>query len=385
MYDKNILFVTTYNPYVQKTGAHQRTRHLFNALKQTAHVDVLFFNLYDKDVPVTDSHVFMYDVDLEAGALSKLKGCVPFGQHVIALKNGRCSRIYREVIQRRKYDVVVFRYLATAVMCGVEDYADIVIDIDDIPWHNYHKMAENPSYSWIKRGYFGYKSWGIKRVAFRIMKRCRLYYTANPQDCLTDNSRYLPNIPAILESQDYVSGCNKNILFVGFMAFPPNYQGVDHFINYIWKNVCRKHPDAHFYVVGKGTPEHLRKAWESYPHVHVLGFVDDLKEMYRKCSVVVSPVYSGAGTNIKVLEALAMKKICILSDFAFKGFDVHLTNGVDLLVARSDSDYTVLLDKVLSDVSACMNLAVHGYVSIRKNYTSRAVVSVIKDSLLPDC
>lgn len=101
MYDKNILFVTTYNPYVQKTGAHQRTRHLFNALKQTAHVDVLFFNLYDKDVPVTDSHVFMYDVDLEAGALSKLKGCVPFGQHVIALKNGRCSRIYREVIQRR--------------------------------------------------------------------------------------------------------------------------------------------------------------------------------------------------------------------------------------------------------------------------------------------
>lgn len=158
MYDKNILFVTTYNPYVQKTGAHQRTRHLFNALKQTAHVDVLFFNLYDKDVPVTDSHVFMYDVDLEAGALSKLKGCVPFGQHVIALKNGRCSRIYREVIQRRKYDVVVFRYLATAVMCGVEDYADIVIDIDDIPWHNYHKMAENPSYSWIKRGYFGYKS-----------------------------------------------------------------------------------------------------------------------------------------------------------------------------------------------------------------------------------
>ena len=113
----------------------------------------------------------MYDVDLEAGALSKLKGCVPFGQHVIALKNGRCSRIYREVIQRRKYDVVVFRYLATAVMCGVEDYADIVIDIDDIPWHNYHKMAENPSYSWIKRGYFGYKSWGIKRVASRIMKR----------------------------------------------------------------------------------------------------------------------------------------------------------------------------------------------------------------------
>jgi hypothetical protein len=32
-----------------------------------------------------------------------------------------------------------------------------------------------------------------------------------------------------------------------------------------------------------------------------------------------------------------------------------------------------------------MNLAVHGYVSIRKNYTSRAVVSVIKDSLLPNC
>ena len=74
-------------------------------------------------------------------------------------------------------------------------------------------------------------------------------------------------------------------MFVGFLAFLPIIR-VDHFINYIWKNVCRKHPDAHFYVVGKGTPEHLQKGWESYPHVHVLGFDGRFEEMYRKCSVV---------------------------------------------------------------------------------------------------
>ena len=50
---KIILFVNYLQPVLcRKQGAHQRTRHLFNALKQTAHVDVLFFNLYDKDVPV---------------------------------------------------------------------------------------------------------------------------------------------------------------------------------------------------------------------------------------------------------------------------------------------------------------------------------------------
>ena len=383
MFDKkNILFVTTYNPYLLRTGAHQRTHHLFEALKTWGNVDTLFFNLYDKDVAVRDVNIFAYDINIDYGLFSKALNCMWVNSPtIIAPLNKKCSCIYKETVARKDYAIIVFRYLPTAVMCGVKNYKNIVIDLDDIPWHNYYRMAQIQSYSWLKRLYFYIKSWGIKRQSFRIMSNCKLYYTANLQDSLTPNARYLPNIPAIFEEKDYLPTCNNNILFVGFMGFPPNYQGVDHFIRNIWNNVVSKYPDASFFIAGKGTPEDLKRLWESYPNVHVLGYIGDLKELYRKCFIVVSPIYSGAGTNIKVLEALSMKKACIISKFAFKGFGDHFIHGIDLLVAESDHDYIQLLDSVLANIEKLVPIASHGYTSVLKNYTFESVRSIIKQTL----
>ena len=55
----------------------------------------------------------------------------------------------------------------------------------------------------------------------------------------------------------------------------------------------------------------------------------------------MSPVYNGAGTNIKSIGGTGHEEDLYPFGFAFKGFDVHLTDDGDLLVARSDSDYTV--------------------------------------------
>lgn len=381
---KNILFITTYNPYLQKTGAHQRTHHIFEALRQYGNVDTLFFNLYDQDTIVEDKSINNHIIDLRNDLISKISSCINFfNQNIINPTNKKCKQLYNDTIQRKHYDFIVFRYLPTAVMCGVKDYSNVIIDIDDIPWHNYYRMAQNPTYPWIQRIYFQFKYKGIKKQSLKIMSDCKLYYTANPQDCLTSNSHYLPNIPSHIEEINYIPTPNKNILFVGFMAFPPNYQGVDYFIKNVWNKIIEKHSDASFYIAGKGTPEYLKSEWEKYPNTHVLGYVDDLKALYEKCFIVVSPIYSGAGTNIKVLEALAMKKVCVISQFAFKGFEQHFTHGEEILIAKSNNEYIQLLDNVLNNLDKYTSIAIKGFQLILSNYTINNIQVIIKQTLLP--
>lgn len=384
MSDKeNILFVTTYNPYLLKTGAHQRTHHLFEALKLYGNVDVLLLNLFDHDTIVEDKNIYNYNIDFKEDFCSKINSCINFfNQNIIGQTNQRCKQLYNDTIKKRNYNLIIFRYLSTAVLCGVTDYRNIIIDIDDIPWHNYYRMASNPCYSWLKRLYFKFKYKGIKKQSLKIMNSCKLYYTANPQDSIiAPNSYCLPNIPALFEEANYSPNPNKNILFVGFMAFPPNYQGVDHFIKNIWNKIINKHPSASFYIAGKGTPEYLKAEWEKYPNTHVLGYVDDLKALYEKCFIVVSPIYSGAGTNIKVLEALAMKKVCVISEFAFKGFNHNFTHEKEILIAQSDTEYIQLLDKVLNQPENFTAIAMQGYQSILKHYTINSIQAIIKQTL----
>ena len=379
---KNILFITTYNPYLKRTGAHQRTHHLFETLKLYGNVDTLFFNLYDQGVPLEDKTIFTYNIQANNTILSKLKSCILFyTPNIITPKNKECYKIYCHLLKKKNYDLIVFRYLSTAAMCGVENYRNIVIDIDDIPWHNYYRMAQNHAYSWIKRIYFSFKYKGIKNQSTRIMSNCKLYYTANPQDCLTKNAHYLPNIPAFFETATYTPTPNKNILFVGLMAFPPNYQGVDYFIKNIWPDIIKKHPDTSFFIAGKGTPEQLKIAWEKNSNIHVLGYVENLKALYEKCFIVVSPIYSGAGTNIKVLEALAMKKVCIISQFAFKGFNHSFAHKRDILIAQSDTEYIQFLESVLNQPERYISIALQGYQSVRKHYTINSIQEIIKQTL----
>ena len=70
----------------------------------------------------------------------------------------------------------------------------------------------------------------------------------------------------------------------------------------------RKHR-THFLCGGKGHRNICVKGMGVISSCACIGLCGQFEgNVYRKFSVVVSPVYSGAGTNIKVLEALAHEK-----------------------------------------------------------------------------
>jgi hypothetical protein len=103
------------------------------------------------------------------------------------------------------------------------------------------------------------------------------------------------------------------LLFVG-SAFFANIHGITWFIDNVMPYV-----DASLTVVGTG----MDKALESIknPKVNVLGFVEDLSEVYAMHQIVVVPIFSGAGMKVKIAEAFMYGKFVLSSEIAFTGYD----------------------------------------------------------------
>ena len=59
--------------------------------------------------------------------------------------------------------------------------------------------------------------------------------------------------------------------------------------------------------------------------------MSDVRPAYRRAEIVLAPLTASAGTNIKILEAMAMGKAVVSTKAGINGLD--LQHGIDVFVA----------------------------------------------------
>jgi glycosyltransferase involved in cell wall biosynthesis len=104
---------------------------------------------------------------------------------------------------------------------------------------------------------------------------------------------------------DVRSGEPGRVLFFGAYHWAPNRDGLTRFLREGWAAVPAGHSGARLRVVGSGPLEAIREAATGLENVEIAGLVDDIAAEIAAAQVVVVPVWTGGGTRIKVLEAMA--------------------------------------------------------------------------------
>ncbi|HEY0008785.1 MAG TPA: glycosyltransferase family 4 protein, partial [Tepidisphaeraceae bacterium] len=319
---KRILLITSVLPWpLRKNGGAQRTALMKRALEAFGHVDIFAVGglaLRDEADAAFDQRLREQNVIAALvrqsppltppiylpGPFGKLWKTVRAYQGAYEADPAVAAELDR-VMRENKYDLIVSRYLQPAMQAGVERYPGIpkLLDFDDIDWSTLATaMEEKP---WPGLG----GKIGSKMVLKTVRQACdgamHLFggvFVTSEEDrsLLTCDPIVLPNIPysdsgTTLPALPPDDG-SRELLFVGDLQFPPNRDGLDHFLSRVWPGVTKAVAAATITIVGRGLTEDRRARWANVPGVNVVGFAPDVAECYRRCAMSVVPIYTGGGT-----------------------------------------------------------------------------------------
>ncbi|MEZ5290870.1 MAG: glycosyltransferase [Vicinamibacterales bacterium] len=155
------------------------------------------------------------------------------------------------------------------------------------------------------------------------------------------------------------------LLFPGLMNYPPNVDAATWLCDEILPQVAVRHPDARVRIVGdKPTPDVLALAGR--PAVDVTGRVPDVRPHFAECAAVVVPLRSGAGTRLKILEAMAMQRPVVSTTQGAEGLDV--TPEHDILLADTAAGLAAHVCRLLDDAALADRLARAGRELVERTY-----------------
>jgi glycosyltransferase involved in cell wall biosynthesis len=153
----------------------------------------------------------------------------------------------------------------------------------------------------------------------------------------------------------------RRLLFIGSFAHRPNVLAVEFFLRDVWPNL--KNVTLHV-IAG----QRHERFWDlRSPGVEVEGFVSDVRPAYASATVVIAPLVASAGTNIKIMEAMAMGKAIVSSDAGVHGLD-ELETGKDVIVTRSAEEMAHAISRLLDDPAVRMELERHARETAERVY-----------------
>jgi polysaccharide biosynthesis protein PslH len=147
------------------------------------------------------------------------------------------------------------------------------------------------------------------------------------------------------------------MLFVGALDYEPNTLAVEWFVREVLPVVRAHRPDAEVRIVGRGAE---RVSWVTeVPGVALTGPVADLDAELRRADVSIVPIRVGAGTRLKVVEALANRLPLVTTTVGCEGIDV--VDGVSALVADDARTFADSCLRLLADGALRTSLASAGW------------------------
>ncbi len=135
----------------------------------------------------------------------------------------------------------------------------------------------------------------------------------------------------------------RRILFIGSFAHRPNVMAVEFFLNHVWPLL---HDATLHIIAGARHEQYAVDADLAQPGITLDGFIADVRPAYQRAALVVAPLTASAGTNIKVLEAMAMGKAVVSTPAGVNGLD--LTPGEDFVLVHTAQEMAAAIEQLLA-------------------------------------
>lgn len=343
------LYVSISDPDDFTSGGNQRSNYMREDLQALGTVDTIVVAQAE-----TSFAVRRWSAD------RVMKVATAFGAGRI--ERARQARLARRLIARADaevgYDHIVCRYLRTAKLVPVRQHRKLVIDADDFRQNGPRRSLGSSLWFRLREALVS----GLAKRAFHVWVVD--YRDRHP--FLGARWSMLPNTSRAVDRRPGRAGGKPRILMVGSFGHPPNEEGLRWFATHVFPALQARFAGVELHVVGRYYKQDLATLGE---RIVMRGFVDDLDHEYADATVVVCPILSGSGTQIKLIEGLMSGKAVVASDFSFQGFADVLDAGRHLLVANGETEWIEQVSAVLANPDGFQAMAERGRKVAELNYS----------------
>jgi glycosyltransferase involved in cell wall biosynthesis len=169
----------------------------------------------------------------------------------------------------------------------------------------------------------------------------------------------------------------QKLLFIGSFRHFPNISGYRFFTERVWPLLREKFPQMTLTVVCG--PDHLTY-WRTFsdspepahdPRIRMLGFVADIRPLYVEANLALVPTTVSAGTNVKVLEAMAMQRAVVSTESGCAG--LGLSHGHSVWIGDTPEAFAEGIAALIANPERRAQMAREAYDQAVRNFDWRAI------------
>lgn len=275
------------------------------------------------------------------------------------------AKIIRE-IDLFKPDLVFGQLSRTAMYLKELPY-QVVMDFQDAFSANYFRLSKEGSL--LHRIFYKREALRMQKFERQMLdwfKNCLIISEAD-KSCIARNDKRIHVIPNGVDTHYFtrrVQSAEPAILFVGNLSYEPNIQAIQYLVREILPLLIPKIPDIQIKITGANP--HPSISALAHKHVQVSGWMDDIRNAYESATIFVAPLFSGAGMQNKLLEAMSMQLPCVTTSLVNNG--IGAIPDEQLLLAEDAATFAKQILYLYTDKNLREKIAQAGRHFIQTRY-----------------
>jgi polysaccharide biosynthesis protein PslH len=361
-----ILFLSRWFPIPPNNGSKIRIYNLLQGLSQQHDVTLLSFcdqplpsrEILEQQKICSEIHIVPWKPFDRRSPKARIGFFSPKPASLVDTHSPQMETLIRLTLEKNKFDLIIASQITMASYCS--SFQGIPAIFEELELGLFYEQSLTESHP-LKR-IRGQLSWFKLQLHLRhllkafnsitVVSEEERHLFASHLQSHSDKINVLPNSIDLKEYTNIpVHRKPHHLIFSGSFTYEPNYSAMVWFVNHVFPLVLKQIPDAHLVITG----DHAGKPLPSDKNITLAGYVDDIKPLIGSCDASIVPLWSGGGTRLKVLEAMAVGTPVVSTTKGAEGLSVE--NGQNILIADEPGHFAECVIRLLSqkDLRDCLS------------------------------
>ena len=328
---KKILFLTPYVPS-SRAGGENFTRLLLEELSKNNYIDLLYYRYADDPAYVCPNGNVKVVKEIINSTSLKIRNYLmyPFVHPIFSIRfNRRVLKFIKNLVTTNNYDLLYLDHSQMALYGKFFPEIQKILMSHDVMAQRFSRQGDVLSKALVLKGEgqlmrlpntavfsFSEKDRNIIRQEYGIDSKVTNFFL----DDMVVNAK--PN------------QIEKRLVFMGKWKRADNFDGIKWFFDNVYGKIDKSYKIS---IIGKWLPDNFVVHIKNLTNVEYLGFVDNPYEIIANSTATISPIFSGAGVKVKVVESLACGTPVIGNEIAFEGISDEFSDF--MIYANTPEDY----------------------------------------------